>query len=256
MIKLLSTNAKLDKRIDGVRYLINGLALAPHRRSGVNLCENAGFCSVVCNLWYSGRTVTRTVRAAMLARSKFMLTDPVSFEIALNSELSRFAKLARRKKYEPLVRLNVASDIDWRRIVRRHPDITFYDYSKIANRIRAAKRDDWPQNYELTYSWSERAHHRTAGHYLRSGRNVSVVLDTVYKPQHHVAGILPRTWRIDGTDWPVVDGDKHDIRLRKIDGHGKIIALRFKGSRKSKLFVESIRHGFTQRAPDLGVMEW
>jgi hypothetical protein len=39
---LLGENAKLAK-LNGREYLIRGLALAPHMRSGVNLCPEAGF---------------------------------------------------------------------------------------------------------------------------------------------------------------------------------------------------------------------
>lgn len=239
----LTTNAKLSKQ-SGVEYLISGLALAPHRRAGngINTCPDAGACSAACNLWFSGRTVTETVRAAMLRRTRELFDDPIGFRELLADDLTRFASKAARRQLAPLVRLNIASDLDWSDIAEQFPQITFYDYCKVRSRVARMRAGDWPNNYELTYSVNERSHHRTVGAQLRAGFNVSVVFDTEYHPQSGLYGALPDSWRFDGRDWPIIDGDMHDIRLRRVDGAGVIVGLRFKGSRKR--IAQAIRSGF------------
>ena len=235
-VKLLSTNTKLDKQ-NGKSYLITGLTLAPHRRSGVNLCPDAGFCSAVCNLWFSGRTVTRPVRQAMLNRSHWFVEDRQAFESKLAWELLQHERKADRLGLIPLVRLNVASDLDWSHVAEQFPEITFYDYSKVLSRIGKT-----PSNYHLTYSVNERSDWRTVNRILSRGFNVSMVFDTEYCPQHGRIGELPTDIKLGTKWWPVTDGDKHDIRIPEMDGHGVIVGLRFKGSRK--LLGQAIEHGF------------
>ena len=238
---LIGSNTKLAKR-SGVDYLISGLALAPHRRGPENVCPEAGYCSAVCNLWFSGRTVTRPVRQAMINRSKLLHEDPLGFRRMLASDLERFERRATSNGLTPLFRPNVASDIDWSELAESFPHVLFYDYTKVRSRLSAVRNGGWPENYQLTYSVSERSHHRTVGAYLRAGYNVSAVYDTEYFPAVGRIGQLPAAWRFDGRDWLVVDGDRHDIRLREVDGAGMVVGLRFKGSRR--LLSEAIRQGF------------
>jgi hypothetical protein len=242
---LIGSNTKLAKQ-SGLEYLIAGLSLAPHRRGPANVCPEAGYCSAVCNLWFSGRTVTRPVREAMLRRTKLLFEQPVEFRQQLESDLERFAKHAVGKGLVPLFRPNVASDLDWSELAKSFPDIHFYDYTKVRSRLSAVRNDAWPDNYQLTYSASERSHNRTIGSYLRAGNNVAAVFDTDYFPSVGRIGKLPDSWRFDGKQWPVIDGDKHDIRLKEVDGSGVVVGLRFKGSRR--LLGQAIDHGFVYKA--------
>lgn len=238
---LIGSNTKLAKQ-SGKKYLIAGLSLAPHRRGPENVCPEAGYCSAVCNLWFSGRTVTRPVREAMIRRSQLLFDDPSNFRELLNSDLDRFVRRAQDSGLMPLFRPNVASDLDWSQLAASHPQVLFYDYTKVRSRLSIIRRGAWPSNYELTYSVNERSHHRTIGSYLRSGHNVAAVFDTDYCPSVGRIGRLPDSWRFDGREWKVVDGDKHDIRLREVDGSGVVVGLRFKGSRR--LLGQAIDRGF------------
>lgn len=242
---LLGENAKLAK-MNGREYLIRGLAIAPHMRSGFNVCPEAGFCSAVCNLWFSGRTVTAPVRNAMINRARFFVDDQRGFYDQLTIELGQHARRAKRKRIKPLCRLNVASDLDFESVAIQNDHIQFYDYTKVWSRCVRVLRGFFPDNYELTYSYSERAKTRNLVSWLAAGHNVSVVFDTDYYPQSGRIGDLPTEWRIGRKTWQVIDGDKHDMRLRKFDGSGVIVGLRFKGSRK--LLDESVRRGFTVSA--------
>ncbi len=87
---LIGSNTKLAKQ-SGQEYLIAGLSLAPHRRGPENVCPEAGYCSSVCNLWFSGRTVTTPVREAMVRRATMLFEDRSRFVDLLYTDLQRFS---------------------------------------------------------------------------------------------------------------------------------------------------------------------
>ena len=239
-MKILSTNSKLDKSIKqfGNDVLTAGLFLAPHRRSGYNVCPMAGFCSVVCNLWFSGRTVTSTVRNAMLNRSKLFFDNRKQFEQFLKSDLQFLIRKSVREGKSIFVRLNGSSDLNLSSWAVEYPQVNFYDYTKVSSRIQKVIENDWPNNYSLCYSYSENCDWSIAKKYLKTGGTVAVVFDTEYCPQHKRIGQLPDRFK----GFPVIDGDKHDLRHPLFDGSGVIIGLRFKGSRR--LLESAINHGF------------
>lgn len=135
----------------------------------------------------------------------------------------------------PAVRLNGTSDIRWESIpvgaapnlMALYPDVIFYDYTKLTN------RRGLPSNYTLTLSAHEGTSDADIRRSFRAGQNVAVVLRdpaiVAGAPSHAAAVIrhramrLPRTWR----GFPVIDGDKSDLRFR--DPSGVIVALRAKG---------------------------
>src|SRR4051812_39186166 len=186
-MKLLTTNAKLSKAPDGTNCLVAGLALAPHAIGGTHtVCANStAGCRSACNLWFAGRTVTAVVRQAMEARKAFLLRDPVGFHAQLNREIRVHIRRAKRLGLRPLVRLNVASDLDWSATIALHPDCTFYDYSKVVSRAQSV---DLPANYQVTYSRSERSSLEDMRKILTAGRNIAVVFNVDYQPAQHRFG--------------------------------------------------------------------
>ena len=113
------------------------------------------------------------------------------------------------------MRLNGTSDLSWERfrlldgqsLMDAHPDVQFYDYTKVYNRLQ-----DEVANYYLLFSYSgnNKAQCLAA---LKRGYNVAVV----FKDQ------LPaRFWHRR-----VFDGDQHDLRFT--DPDTRIIGLRAKG---------------------------
>ena len=237
-LPLLSLNAKLAKSVaqHGHEILTAGLFLAPHKQSGRNVCPMAGACSQVCVLWFSGRTVTQPVRDAMLRRTKLCHDHPELFLEQLRSEIGKLHAKAYRHKKRLFIRLNGSSDLRFDQVAEWFPDVEFYDYTKRPDIVKRvlSDRSGWPSNYAITYSWSERVDRGLAERYLQAGHNVSVVFDTEYCPQHGRIGQLPGYAMLDGFSefYPVVDGDKHDLRHPDFDGRGNIVGLRFKGSRK------------------------
>ena len=237
--KLLSTNSKTEK-LNGIEYLIIGLSIAPHGKGGLgNVCADATpGCIKACVLWYTGRTVMPNTRKAMERRKALFFLDRELFLAILRKEIRSHIRKAQKLGLIPAVRLNVASDIDWREIAAEFPDCVFYDYTKVRSRMLESRSD----NYHLTYSHNERSAADFERSVLESGQNVAIVFDTPYNPQNGVYGILPKTWKIDGKRFRVVDGDRIDVRVPAIDGKGVIVGLRFKGSRARKL--EAVKSGF------------
>lgn len=252
--KLLTGNTKLDK-IPGVatRYLVRGLALAPHAQSGKNVCPWAGVCIHLCVLWFAGRTVMENVRRAMIARAKWFHGDRESFVRAICREIEALVRAADRAGARPVVRLNVASDIVWERIApaifAAFPDVTFYDYTKAAFR----HRPETPANYHLSHSFHEKTTLADVCDALQHGRNVVVVFDSTYNPRARNGrkyGALPaRVTFTDGSgarvDCDVVDGDLHDVRIPDLDGRGRVVALRGKGGRAR--VADGVAAGFVQQ---------
>lgn len=149
---------------------------------------------------------------------------------------------------KPYVRLNVLSDVPWELFVPGMFDyfenfampgfspVTFYDYTKLANRKP-------PKNYDLTFSFSG-TNEALARSEIALGRRVAVVF-LAMKPKgrrerwvpfrytgestgasrtghHRPQADLPETF----WDLPVVDGDVHDVR--PLNEPPCIVGLRWK----------------------------
>lgn len=229
--ELLSSNTKLRK--GSRRFLIRGIALAPAKTSGHNVCPMAGFCASMCVLWFAGRTVTRSVRQAALNRTKLFFEDRNTFLGLLQAALDKLVRDSLKQRARPVVRPNAGSDLAWEKlhpeIFDRNPTVTFYDYTKIVNRAKAYAAGKLPQNYHLTYSINERSDMKVVRQLLESGVNCALVVDAAWFPQMGIVGRIPKTYVIDGKRFHVVDGDKHDLRIPELDGRGNIVALRAKG---------------------------
>lgn len=238
--QLLTSNTKLLK--GDKRYTTMGVTLSPADSSGLgNVCPMAGFCKRICVAAHTGRSVTQQAKDARYRRTELFFNRRSLFLELLDYELSQFTKQAKRKNKQPLVRLNVGSDIAYEKlsptIFSNHQDILFYDYTKLDNRFELSNVH--PANYFLTYSYSELSQSTFIDSILQRGFNMSVVYDAIYRPQTNTLGPLPSV-SFGGVE--VIDGDKHDHRLPTIDGRGVVIGLRGKGSHKR--IVEAIAGGF------------
>lgn len=251
---ILSDNTKLRKLPDGSRIINAGVTLAPSKRSGiVNVCPHAtAACILVCVLWFAGRTVTSTVRAAATKRTRLWFYDAATFYARLSRELAALARKASRDGVRAFCRLNVASDIDHpRQVVTDHPAITFYDYTKDESKAKAYGRGELPANYHVSYSVSERTTFNTARELNAAGVNMVVVFDSHYFGPLHRFGIIPATVRFasrtTGESFTVstVDGDIHDLRVPEFDGRGVVVALRAKSG--AKLRARAVELGFIKR---------
>jgi hypothetical protein len=251
---ILSDNTKLRKLPDGSRIINAGVTLAPSKRSGiVNVCPHAtAACILVCVLWFAGRTVTSTVRAAATKRTRLWFYDPDTFYARLFRELFALARKANRDGVRAFCRLNVASDIDHpHSVVQSHPAVTFYDYTKSVDKASAYGRGELPSNYHVSYSVSESTTFNTAKQLNAMGVNLVTVFNSYYFGPLHRFGILPATVRFvsrtTGESFTVntVDGDIHDLRVPEFDGRGVVVALRAKSG--AKLRERAVELGFIKR---------
>ena len=92
---------------------------------------------------------------------------------------------------------------------------------------------------------SERSDENTVRELLESGVNVACVVDAAYCPQHQICQPVPKSFAIAGKRFRTVDGDDHDVRLPGVDGRGRVILLRAKGSITNVL--ESVDAGFVRK---------
>ena len=245
--ELLTKNAKLKK--GRASYNVRGLALAPAKMSGRNVCPESGFCGSICVLWFAGRTVTRSVRAAMKARTDLFFEDRERFLALLQLAIRHHVSRCRNAGELPVVRLNTASDLPWERIAPQlftdNPDVTFYDYTKITSRALAYSRGQLPDNYHVTYSVSERSNDNVVRDILERGSNVAVVVDSAWNPQQGIVGKIPKTFAIGGKRFQTVDGDEHDIRIPELDGSGNVVMLRGKGGIVN--VIDGVAAGFIRK---------
>jgi hypothetical protein len=156
------------------------------------------------------------------------LERPVVFIKRLRAELTLLEAEALQLGLKPAARLNGTSDLLWERfdpdLFSDFPEIQFFDYTKISQRMLNFLDGKFPPNYHLTFSADACGRHQAT--YVNSrGGNVAVV----FWPY------LPKTW------WgiPVIDGDRHDARF--LDPKGVIVGLKAKGLARVDV------HGFTAR---------
>lgn len=211
-MKLLDTNggntkiAKTNKE-QSIRYA--GLSLMPTK----TLCPNSdkAGCFDGC-LKSAGRGRFNNVASARTAKTDWLLSDSKGFKDQLIKELSNFERLCKKTNVKPVVRLNTISDYNWRSIKQQFKDITFVDYTKIANRIHKAL-----DNELYIFSYSNRPEYQSeVKQALKTSRPIAVVF----------RGGLPKTF----LNRPVIDGDISD--WDNANSGPVIVGLRAKGDAK------------------------
>jgi len=205
-------------------------------------CPFAGQCAKVCTFTTGRAELDPNIGNARIRKTLWYQRHPQSFVQALREDLAklvaRAAEMTRarggRRTYRVAVRLNGTSDIAWERVApelfREFPEVQFYDYTKIAARLRA----QLPPNYHLTYSSSERDTPESLAKVAKTSA-ITVVFDI--NARRHLAGSgraarlpLPPTWSptLWGEPMPVFDADLTDLRF--LDGlPGVVLGLRRKG---------------------------
>lgn len=247
---LLSTNSKILKNEKLGDVMTMGLSFSPKTsaNAGIDVCKHSvPACVATCVLKYAGRQQTQSVRSAADTRTLCYAKDRDLFNALLKRDLTRLQNEAAALEMMPVFRPDTASDcIGSADLANDWPGITMYGYTKDPARAEAMRRGALPSNYEVTYSYAgrRRGEQQRAAAQLRADCNVAIVFDTAYNPSHGIIGDLPKRVKLDGKSWRVVDGDKHDLRLRKLDGAGVVVGLRFKGKRSGKRHALAVRNGF------------
>lgn len=219
-------NAKTTKG-EELGFLTGILYLAPFNLSGKNVCSHATEGCIFSCLFTAGMGAFSNVRDARIAKTQAFFKSPKAFVESLAEDVEALIRKARRLGMEPCVRLNGTSDLPWENLggeagvclMRRFPEVKWYDYTKNPARIRAFLAGRLPPNYFLTFSRSE-CNGEVALELARAGANVACVFG-IKKGE-----ALPKKW----AGRPVIDGDLHDLRF--LDGRGRIVGLRAKGQAK------------------------
>jgi hypothetical protein len=223
------SNAKTVKG-DGSEYLTAIMYLKPYKTAGVNLCAMAeqAKCIDPC-LVGAGRGQMDSVQAGRLRKTEWFIRDRQGFMAQLVADLESFVSYCSKRGIQPCVRLNGTSDIRWELIpVQRgghtlgnvflaFPMVTFYDYTKIANRKVVHTT---PGNYSLTWSYSGASEAYAKQHAIAkaNGLNIAVVFRR--------KGDIPTEF----LGLPTIDGDRDDMRF--LDPKGVVVALYAKGKAK------------------------
>ena len=231
---ILGTSVKVEKgEAQGVLTAV--AYLSPGREAGVNMCPMAAGCEPGCLGTTTGRLRMDLATRARISKTLWFMLYRDRFLRRLHWEITGHAMTAEALGMIPAIRLNGSSDIAWERhgVPQAHPDVQFYDYTKLPAKSRA----DAPDNYRLTFSLSERAD--SQGHalqWLDAGGNVAVVVAgksaKVKDAKAAAASIIERgdltVW--DGGQfhtYPAIDGDLTDIRFD--DPPGAWVVLYAKG---------------------------
>lgn len=203
-----------NKKYDKSKELIYGLSLAQSNLSGINVCHwSSPECRANC-VGFNGNNGFPSIMRAKIAKTQFLFEHPEEAGIVL----ADFWERANEKVLSDEVggRLNTFSDLNWIEVApwifERYPEINFYDYTKDWN------RESPYENYHLTYSASEFTKDQQILEYLEMGKNVAIVFSSWSQ--------LPSGY----LDYPVIDGDKSDVRWK--DPTGVIVGLKRKGKLK------------------------
>jgi hypothetical protein len=171
---------------------------------------------------------TNAIQRARKARTRLFFKKREAFLSKLFREIEDHARRASVLDLLPAVRLNGTSDLAWECIApflfSMFPGVQFYDYTKSASRAIAAAHGDWPSNYSLTYSKTEKD--SWDGVFALLGQGVSVAV---------VARVpMPEGINLCNEDYDrvgqTVDGDKDDLRF--LDPKGSLVYLKAKGKAK------------------------
>lgn len=245
--RLFSTDSAKAAKASGFGYLNAIHYVAPFTLGGVgNLCPNASAaCVNLCLGHYSGQAAmvndlekgTNPTRESRKLKAQLFMRNRAEYMNRLARDIVKLDAQATRESLKLCVRLNGSTDIVWEKIrfaldektikalrlpdnvrpsatlLELFPAIQFVEYTKNPKRLGNA-----PKNLDLTLSYSgENAVDCVAA--LQAGHNVAMVF----------AGGLPESF----AGFPVIDGDKHDLRHLDAKG-GYIVGLSPKGTKAKR----------------------
>lgn len=274
---LLTTNGKLlktEKGVEGGEPITlpdgrnvesAGLALSPAFKQGkFTTCPNSASCAGDCLGKTSGGyffmgggadlDALKGPRMRSFELTQAFMRDPENFAIKLNDEITALKIKAAQNGNHLAIRLNVLSDINprvYEKVIKAHPDVTFYDYTKNNTNPIAP-------NHHYTYSSTGVS--QPAGYNglteavnnpnqnwkqmrrrLDSGSNVAMAFSH--------KSILPERV-IDeetGKIYKVIDGDTYDFRpldIQQPGVDGVIIGLRNKANTRKEATAAKDSSGF------------
>lgn len=200
--------------------LTYALYLSPAKMSGYEVCpmRNAECTALCLNESGMAKIHTAMINNGRIKKTKLFFEHREFFMDWMIAEIESTRLKAIKKDMKFSVRLNNTSDISpisfykdvdgkKKNILEIYPDVQFYDYTKVPNRLEVAKK--YP-NFDLTFSFSG-FNMETCIEMLSNNINVAMVFSKV-----------PETFM----GYEVIDGDKYDMRY--LDKKPVIVGLKFK----------------------------
>jgi len=226
-VKLLTVGNTKTVKGEAMGYMTFIMHLAPSTLSGYNTCPMASKgCAAAC-LNTAGRGRFTATQEARIRKTRWFFEDRATFMAQLVKDIQAAIRKAERETMIPVFRLNGTSDIRWenvpvggrRNIMEMFPSQTFYDYTKLQNRVNL------PSNYHLTFSRSEE-NYTAVDTMMAQGYNTAIVFDS-----------LPAVYN----GYKVIDGTETDLRF--LDPKNVIVGLLAKGKAKKDLSGFTVQIG-------------
>jgi hypothetical protein len=176
-------------------------------------------------MWAGNPAYAETKKTARDRKTKFYETDRKAFVSQLVLDMESLVRKCDKLGLKPAARLNGTSDIAWEIIApelfNKFPQVTYYDYTKLAGRTLPG----WslPPNYTLVLSWNG---YNAKACFDCLGNNGKIAI-----PFAGYGRTQPLLNWYKG--FPVVDGDTHDLTFLRPSG--TILGLRAKGVARSHL---------------------
>jgi hypothetical protein len=225
-VKLLTVGNTKTVKGEAMGYMTFIMHLAPSTLSGYNTCPMASKgCAAAC-LNTAGRGRFTATQEARIRKTRWFFEDRPTFMAQLVKDIQAAIRKADRETMIPVFRLNGTSDIRWetipvggrRNIMEMFPAQTFYDYTKLQNRVNL------PSNYHLTFSRSEE-NYTAVDTMMAQGYNTAIVFDSL--PVYN--------------GYKVIDGTETDLRF--LDPKNVIVGLLAKGKAKKDLSGFTVQIG-------------
>lgn len=196
--------------------------LAPSDMSGYKVCPNDKYCKDLClngsgqnkcDILSRGAEKSKTNKSRIKKTKLFYENRNLFMELLIH-EIKKYQTKANKENLDFAVRLNGTSDLSpeiftykGKNILEIFPNIQFYDYTKVPNRINLLNK--YP-NYDLTlsyngYNWN------TCNKFLQNGGKVAVVFENG----------IPKIFK----GYKVIDANNYDMRYQ--DKPSEICGLTF-----------------------------
>ena len=233
LLTLPDANAKLAK---SVGYYNAGISLSPASTSGHNVCSGSTKqCRAAC-IAFTGRSEdSPMIQKVRINRTKLYATNKKEFWELLKPELYMVDRKAERLGVEVAFRPNIFSDQNWFKtlpiLFTTFPHWNFYSYTKVKSKVRQYMNGELPDNYHVTYSWSERSNLDEVKQYLDSGVNVAVP----FYDSGSLKGVIPKKWN----GYKVINGDESDLRF--LDPKGVVVGLKVKLPKKKDKAIKRVK---------------
>jgi hypothetical protein len=220
-------NSTKHEKAYSYQEMVYTLYLAPAKMSGYEVCPmRSEECTKLC-LNESGRNRIdiheNVINKARIKKTKLFFENRPFFMRWIINEIIQAKKESEKLGYRFSIRLNNTSDISpesfylkgddgvIRNILELFPDVQFYDYTKVPNRILLKQK--YP-NYDVTFSFSG-TNLDECFKMLENGVRVAMVFKEV-----------PNKFM----DYNVIPGDDYDMRYK--DPENVIIGLKYKKTRQ------------------------